>query len=110
VVNSLTKYTGNEGDVIAGLVAVNPGLPDAENLLRPRGAAAIEPPYARDLARLAAQIKHRAVLSRIEESTPRVAAFLASHPAVTLDLLGARAELARKLLRRSPGAPTRPAA
>ena len=83
VVNSLTKYTGSDGDVIAGAVVVNPGLPDAANLRR-AAAAAIEPPYARDLARLAAQIGHTGeVLTRIEESTPRVAAFLASHPAVT---------------------------
>jgi len=83
VVNSLTKYTGSDGDVIAGIVVVNSGLPDAASLRR-AAAAAIEPPYARDLARLAAQIGHTGeVLSRIEESTPRVAAFLASHPAVT---------------------------
>jgi len=45
--------------------------------------ALVEPPYARDLARLAAQIPDTgAVLARIEESTPRVAAFLACHPAV----------------------------
>jgi len=82
VVNSLTKYTGNEGDVIAGLVAVNPGAPDAAALRR-AVAAEIEAPYARDLARLAAQIgKTEAVLARIEENAPKVAAFLASHPAV----------------------------
>jgi cystathionine gamma-synthase len=82
VATSLTKYTGSEGDVIAGLVAVNPGSPDAERLRR-GVAAAVEPPYARDLARLAAQIGGtRAVLARIEEGTPRVAAFLAAHPAV----------------------------
>jgi cystathionine gamma-synthase len=82
VVTSLTKYTGNEGDVIAGLVAVNPAAPGA-GALRRAVAAAIEPPYARDQARLAAQIRNtRAVLDRIEETAPRVAAFLASHPAV----------------------------
>jgi cystathionine gamma-synthase len=82
VVCSLTKYTGNDGDVIAGLVAVNPAAPDAD-ALRKGAAAAIEHPYARDLSRLAAQIGHtEEVLSRIEESTPKVAAFLASHPAV----------------------------
>jgi len=82
VVTSLTKYTGNEGDVIAGLVAVNPAGPDAD-FLRRRVGIIIEPPYPRDLARLAAQIRNtREVLGRIEESTPKVAAFLASHPAV----------------------------
>ena len=82
VVTSLTKYTGSDGDIIAGLVAVNPSAPDAE-ALRGGVAAAIEPPYARDLSRLASQIQHTsAVLGRIEESTARVAEFLASHPAV----------------------------
>jgi len=82
VVCSLTKYTGNDGDVIAGLVAVNPSGPDADALRR-GVAAAIEDPYPRDLARLAAQIGNTgAVLSRIQETTPKVAAFLASHPAV----------------------------
>jgi cystathionine gamma-synthase len=82
VVTSLTKYTGNEGDVIAGLVAINPAGPDAD-FLRRRVGIIVEPPYSRDLARLAAQIRNtREVLGRIEESTPRVAAFLASHPAV----------------------------
>jgi cystathionine gamma-synthase len=82
VVTSLTKYTGNEGDVIAGLVAVSPAGPDAD-FLRRRVGIIVEPPYPRDLARLASQICNtREVLTRIEESTPKVAAFLASHPAV----------------------------
>jgi len=82
VVTSLTKYTGNEGDVIAGLVAVNPAGPDA-GALRRGAADSVEAPYPRDLARLAAQIRNTgAVLARIEESTPKVASFLASHPAV----------------------------
>jgi cystathionine gamma-synthase len=82
VVNSLTKYTGSDGDIIAGLVAVNPSAPDAP-ALRSAAAAIVERPYPRDLARLAAQIgSTREVLSRIEEGTPTVAAFLASHPAV----------------------------
>ena len=82
VVTSLTKYTGNEGDVLAGLVAVNPAAPEADALRR-GAAAAIDPPYPRDQARLAAQIRNTgAVLAAIEETTPKVAAFLASHPAV----------------------------
>jgi cystathionine gamma-synthase len=82
VVNSLTKYTGSDGDVIAGLVVVNTAAADAD-ALRGGIAAAIEAPYARDLARLAAQIGHtEAVLARIHETTPKVAAFLSSHPAV----------------------------
>jgi cystathionine gamma-synthase len=82
VATSLTKYTGSDGDIVAGAVAVNPAVPEADALRR-AAAAHIEAPYPRDLARLAAQIGHTAeVLSRIEESTPRVAAFLSGHPAV----------------------------
>jgi cystathionine gamma-synthase len=82
VASSLTKYTASEGDVIAGVVAINPGGPDAAELRR-RAAAWLEPVYPRDLARLAAQIGQTdAVLARIQENTPRVAAFLSSHPKV----------------------------
>jgi cystathionine gamma-synthase len=82
VVNSLTKYTASEGDVIAGLAAVNPTGPDAGALRRAIGAR-VEAPYARDLRRLAAQIPATgAALARIQENTVRVAAFLSSHPRV----------------------------
>jgi cystathionine gamma-synthase len=82
IVTSLTKYAASDGDVIAGLVAVNPAAPDAAALRR-GVAAAVERPYPRDQARLAAQIgETAAVLGRIQESTPQVAAFLASHSAV----------------------------
>ncbi|HEY5079782.1 MAG TPA: PLP-dependent transferase [Opitutaceae bacterium] len=106
VVTSLTKYTGNEGDVIAGLVAVNPAGPDA-GFLRNRVSILVEPPYPRDLARLAAQIgSTRNVLSRIEESTPKVAAFLSSHPAVRTVHWALEPASRKNYLRvaRSPGA------
>jgi cystathionine gamma-synthase len=82
VVNSLTKYTASEGDVIAGLAAVNPAGPDAGALRRAIGAR-VEAPYERDLRRLAAQIPAtRAALARIQENAARVAAFLSAHPGV----------------------------
>jgi cystathionine gamma-synthase len=82
IVNSLTKYTGNEGDVLAGVLAINPTSPDADELRR-RVASRIEPIYPRDLARLAAQIgQTEDVLRRIASSTPRVASFLAGHSKV----------------------------
>ena len=82
VVSSLTKYTASEGDLTAGLAAVNPAAPDAAELRR-RIAAEIEPLYARDLARLAAQIgRTETVLARIHANTARVAAFLENHPAI----------------------------
>lgn len=82
VVSSLTKYTASEGDLTAGLVVVNPAGPDAA-ALRPALAAAVEPLYTRDAARLAWQIgQTRDVLGRIQAATPQVVAFLEQHPAV----------------------------
>jgi len=82
VTTSLTKYTGCDGDILAGVVAVNPAAPDAGELRR-RTAENLEPVYPRDLARLAAQIgQTAAVLAQIEERTPRVAEFLSAHPRI----------------------------
>ena len=82
VLSSLTKYTASEGDLTGGLAAVNPASPDAAELRR-RIAAELEPVYPRYLARLAWQIgRTESVLARLHANTARVAAFLASHPAV----------------------------
>jgi cystathionine gamma-synthase len=82
VISSLTKYTASEGDLTAGLAAVNPGSPDAA-ALRSGIAGAVEPLYARDAARLAWQIgQTKDVLAKIHASTPKVVAFLEKHPAV----------------------------
>jgi cystathionine gamma-synthase len=79
---SLTKYTANAGDLIAGLVVVNPASPDAASL-RASLPKKIEPLYARDLARLAVEIRRTPeVLARFHASVPRVVAFLQSHPGV----------------------------
>ena len=106
VVNSLTKYTGSDGDVIAGLVAVNPAGPDA-SALRRSAAQAVEAPYPRDQARLAAQIgATRSVLDRIQENTPKVAAYLESHPRVARTYWALEPASREHYLRlaRSPGA------
>jgi cystathionine gamma-synthase len=82
LVTSLTKYTASEGDLTAGLAVVNPAAPDAAELRR-RIAAHVEPLYARDAARLAAQIgRTPEVLKKIHSSTAQVATFLELHPAV----------------------------
>jgi len=106
VTASLTKYTASEGDIIAGLVAVNPAAPHAA-ALREKLPAVLEPAYARDLARLAAQIgQTEAVLARIQENVPRVAAFLEGHPAVREVFWARRAESRENFARiaRAPGA------
>jgi len=82
VVSSLTKYTASEGDLTAGLVAINPAGPDAA-ALRNAIATGVEPLYARDASRLAWQIGQTpAVLDQINAATPKVVAFLEKHPAV----------------------------
>jgi len=82
VAASLTKYSASEGDLLAGVCAINPAAPDAPELRR-RIVSEIEPVYARDLARLALEIGDvDSVLTRIHANTAFVAAFLENHPAV----------------------------
>jgi cystathionine gamma-synthase len=82
VITSLTKYTASEGDLIAGLVAINPSVGDA-SVLRERCATLHDPLYIRDRARLAAEIgETEAVVTQIGRNTARVVAFLRSHPKV----------------------------
>lgn len=82
VVTSLTKYAASEGDLTAGLAAVNPAGPDAAALRRSLNAS-VEPLYARDAARLAREIgETETVLAKIHANTPRVVEFLEKHPAV----------------------------
>lgn len=82
VIFSLTKYTAHAGDVMAGAVVVNPSGPDAA-ALRTAVALELDAPYARDLARLAAQIGAAPeVARRINSTTPLVVSFLERHPRV----------------------------
>jgi cystathionine gamma-synthase len=82
VVNSLTKFAASEGDILAGLVAVNPASDDADALRR-GVARVLEPVYPRDLARLAAEIGgYEPFLAHLNAATPKIAAFLESHPKV----------------------------
>ncbi|MCF3651073.1 PLP-dependent transferase [Synoicihabitans lomoniglobus] len=82
VVNSLTKYAANEGDVIAGSVIINPAGSDAA-ALRHRIAAALDPVYPRDLARLAAQVPaYESTVLQTNRTAIDVVEFLRQHPAV----------------------------
>lgn len=82
-VNSLTKYTAPEGDVVAGAVIVSARSSWAD-AFRARLPSALEPVYSRDLARLAAQIgDFEAVIAQINRSAPTVVEFLSNHPRVT---------------------------
>ncbi len=106
VVSSLTKYAASDGDLVAGMIAINPAGLDAA-ALRERAAAELEPIYPRDLARLAAQIgETQSVLRTIHANTAQVAAFLEAHPAVR-EVLWARHLASRanfETIARSPDA------
>ncbi len=81
-INSLTKYACRAGDVMIGAAALNRASPFYD-CLRAGLAAEVERPYARDLARLAAQIDGYGPFVRaVNGSTPRVAAFLERHAGV----------------------------
>ena len=81
--SSLTKYAASDGDLLAGSAAVNPAGPDAA-AFRAGLAARIEPPYARDIARLAHELRDLdAVRAGIHAATPRVVEFLSAQPEVT---------------------------
>jgi cystathionine gamma-synthase len=80
VVNSLTKFAASDGDIMAGLVAVNPAGPDAAALRRGI-AQKLEPVYPRDLARLAAEIGgYEALMAGLNAATPQIVSFLEAHP------------------------------
>ncbi len=82
VVNSLTKFAGNQGDVMAGAVVFNPASPWTRKL-QATVSATLPPMYPRDLARLAAQIDGYAPLvEKAAANAARLAKFLAAHPAV----------------------------
>jgi cystathionine gamma-synthase len=82
VVSSLTKYAGSEGDVMAGVLAIDPARPDAAAML----AAArrrLEPLHALDLRALAAQIgRMEEVTRRLSANAAELVRRLAAHPAV----------------------------
>jgi cystathionine gamma-synthase len=105
VVNSLTKYAANEGDVIAGSVIINPKGSDAAEL-RERITNRLDPVYQRDLRRLAAQIPaYESTVQRTNQTALVVVEYLRKHPAVNevfWSLQPSTAENFKKIARR-PG-------
>ncbi len=105
-ITSLTKYTASEGDVIAGLIAINPAGGDA-SVLRERCATLHEPLYSRDRARLAAEIgETEAVVAQIGRNAARVVEFLRAHPKIR-DVFWARREDSRANFDRIARSPER---
>jgi cystathionine gamma-synthase len=82
LVVSLTKYAGNRGDVMAGLVVVNGSSPFA-GALREGLAEYIEPLYSRDAARLAWTLRDMEAVAREgNANTIRLVAWLEAHASV----------------------------
>ncbi len=82
VVTSLTKYAAWQGDVMIGALAFNEGSLFAEALSAKLGRH-LEPPYTRDLSRLAAQIGEMpAIAARVNANAAQVTAYLEKHPMV----------------------------
>jgi cystathionine gamma-synthase len=79
---SLTKYAASEGDVMAGVLAVNPSRPDAAALLA--GARAhLAPLHPLDTAALATQVGRLGeVTARLSATAAEIASRFAAHPAV----------------------------
>ena len=103
---SLTKYAAAEGDLLAGAAAVNPASLAAA-ALREGLAVRIAPPYRRDLARLAREIRDvDQVLAGINAATMRVAEYLGTRPEVKRLHWALAPESRKNFLRvaRAPGA------
>lgn len=82
VASSLTKYAASEGDVMAGVLAVNPTRPDATALLW-SARARLDPLHAADMIVLASQIgRYVDVTCRLSATAVEIARRLAAHPAV----------------------------
>lgn len=107
LVTSLTKYSGHRGDLLAGLLAVNPASPDAAALRRAAfdWLSPLAPP---DLAALSEQLPSMAAVAEAQNrNAVRIADFLANHPAVSRVLAADRGPTAAAYGRvaRGPGRP-----
>lgn len=109
LVTSLTKYSGHRGDLLAGLLAVNPSAPFA-SALRQAAFDWVSPLPPPDLAALAEQLPAmQPVADAQNRNASRLADFLARHPAVVRVLAADRGETASAYERVARG-PRRPGA
>ena len=82
LVTSLTKYIAHEGDVLMGLLALNPQSPFYSEL-KAIVPQYVEPPYYRDVQRVAQQLPHcQAVARTVNANTGKLARYLQTHPGV----------------------------
>ena len=79
---SLTKYAAYQGDVMLGALTLNPNSPHYGDLVL-RTSSFYQPPYPRDLARLADQMQSAPqVVEQMDTNARRLADFLRSRPEV----------------------------
>lgn len=104
---SLTKYAASAGDVMAGVLAVNPARPHAAALLKAARPRHI-PLHALDAAALAPQVaKVAEVTARLSANAAELARRLAAHPSVVrvrTALTGPTADHYRAIMRPGAGA------
>lgn len=82
LVTSLTKYVSHEGDVMMGALALQPDSPFYEKIRDLVGRFA-EPPYHRDVQRIADQLSHiDTVASKVNNNTMKLAGYFQGHPGV----------------------------
>lgn len=82
LVTSLTKYAAIEGDIMIGALAVNPVSPLYPDLIL-RTSSFHVPPYRREMARLAEEMRIAPdVIRRASSNAARLSAYLDAHPAV----------------------------
>lgn len=82
LVTSLTKYAACEGDVMIGALALNSESPHYGELVL-RTSSFYQPPYGRDLARLAEQMEGApGEVIRMDANARRLADYLNAHAAV----------------------------
>ena len=82
LVTSLTKYVSHEGDVMMGVVALQPESPFYDEL-KSSIDKHIEPPYHRDVKRVADQFLNvESVAKLVNENTIKLAAYFEGHPGV----------------------------
>ena len=83
VVNSLTKYAGNEGDVMMGSLAF-PRNSELGRELFEKTSEFLCPPFLRDLLRMAEQIpSYENFIEQTNQSLIKVVEFLESQPRIT---------------------------
>lgn len=83
IVNSLTKYASNQGDVIMGAICATAQCPERDAIAE-KIRAIVEPPYERNLQRLAQQIDgYLPLIESINASAIKIVEHLETHPKVS---------------------------